>query len=310
MKNKINIYLLNNCGFILLLLKKQEVLSVNKKKYNFSNYNLGIVKKTNSDNNSENGIINDKESNFKKIYKEKSKRCLKQIDFISKMREEHLLYNTCLDNKIIFVEGIKAWEKYGVLINNYSYILYDELTKININDNFFSFKEKSNKILFNIIKSKIKRISEDKNKIGSAVFCGLYFNRDLDKMISISVGNILYSILRESSRQKYEIVYISTEQYHDINIPYQLSAFNEDYNYINIKFHNINANEVIIIGKKKGNILSFIDEINSKKDKLYNIEDNKLIEYNNYLAIFKINNEQINALNSDNLSIFSTSSSW
>ena len=310
MKNKINIYLLNNCGFILLLLKKQEVLSMNKKKYNFSNNNLGIVKKTNSDNISENGIINDKESNFKKIYKEKSKRYLKQIDFISKMREEHLLYNTCLDNKIIFVEGIKAWEKYGVLINNYSYILYDELTKININDNFFSFKEKSNKILFNIIKSKIKRISEDKNNIGSAVFCGLYFNRDLDKMISISVGNILYSILRESSRQKYEIVYISTEQYHDINIPYQLSAFNEDYNYINIKFHNINANEVIIIGNKKGNILSFIDEINSKNDKLYNIEDNKLIEYNNYLAIFKINNEQINALNSDNLSIFSTSSSW
>ena len=310
MKNKINIYLLNNCGFILLLLKKQEVLSMNKKKYNFSNNNLGIVKKTNSDNISENGIINDKESNFKKIYKEKSKRYLKQIDFISKMREEHLLYNTCLDNKIIFVEGIKAWEKYGVLINNYSFILYDELTKININDNFFSFKEKSNKILFNIIKSKIKRISEDKNNIGSAVFCGLYFNRDLDKMISISVGNILYSILRESSRQKYEIVYISTEQYHDINIPYQLSAFNEDYNYINIKFHNINANEVIIIGNKKGNILSFIDEINSKNDKLYNIEDNKLIEYNNYLAIFKINNEQINALNSDNLSIFSTSSSW
>ena len=219
------------------------------------------------------------------------------------MKEENLFYNICLDNKIVFVEGIKAWEKYGALINNYSYILFDELTKINIKDNFFSFKEKSNKILLNILKSKFKIICENKNNIGSAVFCGLFFNRDLDKMISISVGNILYSILRESSRQKYEIIYISTEQYHDINIPYQLSPFNEDYNNINIKFHNISANDVIIVGNKKKNILSFIDEIYSKNDKFYNIESN------NYLATFKINNEQINALNSDNLSIFSTSSS-
>ena len=303
MKKKNNICLFSNFGFILLLLKKQKISFMNNMKYNCCNYNLDFIKKINSDNNSENEFINNKESNINKIHKEKSKSFLKQIDFISKMKEENLFYNICLDNKIVFVEGIKAWEKYGALINNYSYILFDELTKINIKDNFFSFKEKSNKILLNILKSKFKIICENKNNIGSAVFCGLFFNRDLDKMISISVGNILYSILRESSRQKYEIIYISTEQYHDINIPYQLSPFNEDYNNINIKFHNISANDVIIVGNKKKNILSFIDEIYSKNDKFYNIESN------NYLATFKINNEQINALNSDNLSIFSTSSS-
>ena len=303
MKKKNNICLFSNFGFILLLLKKQKISFMNNMKYNCCNYNLDFIKKINSDNNSENEFINNKESNINKIHKEKSKSFLKQIDFISKMKEENLFYNICLDNKIVFVEGIKAWEKYGALINNYSYILFDELTKINIKDNFFSFKEKSNKILLNILKSKFKKICENKNNIGSAVFCGLFFNRDLDKMISISVGNILYSILRESSRQKYEIIYISTEQYHDINIPYQLSPFNEDYNNINIKFHNISANDVIIVGNKKKNILSFIDEIYSKNDKFYNIESN------NYLATFKINNEQINALNSDNLSIFSTSSS-
>ena len=303
MKKKNNICIFSNFGFILLLLKKQKISFMNNMKYNCCNYNLDFIKKINSDNNSENEFINNKESNINKIHKEKSKSFLKQIDFISKMKEENLFYNICLDNKIVFVEGIKAWEKYGALINNYSYILFDELTKINIKDNFFSFKEKSNKILLNILKSKFKKICENKNNIGSAVFCGLFFNRDLDKMISISVGNILYSILRESSRQKYEIIYISTEQYHDINIPYQLSPFNEDYNNINIKFHNISANDVIIVGNKKKNILSFIDEIYSKNDKFYNIESN------NYLATFKINNEQINALNSDNLSIFSTSSS-
>ena len=306
MKKENNIYILNNFGFILLLLKKQKILSMNKMKYNFYNYNF-IFKKHNSDNISEN--VNNKETNIKKIDKEKPKRYLKQIDFISQMKEENLSYNICLDNKIIFVEGIKAWEKYGALINNYSYTLYDKLTKININDNCFSFNENSNKLLFTILKSKIKRISEDKNNIGSAMICGLYFNKDIDKMISISVGNILYSILRKSSGPKYEIIYISTEQYHDINIPYQMSAFNEDYNYINIKFHNINVNDVIIIGNKKTNILSFIDELNSKNEKLYNFEDNKLSGYNNYLVTFKIKNEQINILNSDNLSIFSTSSS-
>ena len=312
MKKKNNIYVLSNFGFILLLFKKQKISNMNKMKFKIPNSNLNSNKKNDFGNISENEFINNKESNLKKKEKEKPKKYLKQIDFISKMGEENLLYNICLDNKIIFVEGIKAWEKYGALINNYSFILYDELTKININDNFFCFNEKSKKILLDILKSKIKKISQDKNSIGSAVFCGLYFNRDFDKMISISVGNILYSILRESSsRQKYEIIYISTEQYHDINIPYQLSACNEDYNYISIKIHNVNINDVIIIGNNKINILSFIDEINSKNDKLYNIEDtdNKLNGYNYYLAKFKINNELINGLNLDNLSIFSTSSS-
>ena len=147
------------------------------------------------------------------------------------------------------------------------------MAKLEINEIFFSFKESLNKILLDKIKSKIKKIGEDKNNLGSAIFCSLFFNKEFDKMISISVGNILYSILRETSRQKYEIIYISTGQYHDINIPYQLSSFNDDYKYLVISYHNININDVIIIGNNKSNILSYINEINSKKENSYNIED-------------------------------------
>ena len=189
--------------------------------------------------------------------------------------------------------------------NNYSSTLFKMISKININDNFFSFQEKDNNILLKILKSKIKNISFNKNNLGSAFLCGLFFNKELDKMISVSVGNILYSILREKSGQKYEIIYISTEQYHDINIPYQLSSFNEDYNHLDIKCHNININDIIVIGNSKQIILSFINKINSKENTLYNID----ISNNNnetYLVYYKINSPSI----IDTLSFSSTASSF
>ena len=262
------------------------------------------IMKTNDDNLLKNEYPNIFNMKNALIKEKKSERFLKQISFISKNNKENLLYNTSLDNKIIFVEGIKAWEKYGCLKNNYSYILFDEIMKININENLFCFQEDSNKILINIFKKRIKKINECKNNIGSAVFCGLFFNKELNKMISVSVGNILYSILRENSRQKYEIIYISTEQYHDINIPYQLSSLNQDYNNLEVKYHNININDIIIIGNNKRIILSFIDKIIAKRDNLYNLED---INNDNYLAKYKIMNGQINY---NDISISSTNSSY
>ena len=108
--------------------------------------------------------INIKRANTLNINK-KPERLLKQISFVSKNNKENLLYNNALNNKIIFVEGIKAWEKYGALKNNYSNILFDEMMKININDNLFSSQEESNKILVNTLKLKIKKINEKENSI-------------------------------------------------------------------------------------------------------------------------------------------------
>ena len=308
-------YLINNLGLSLFLLKmpKDPHLNKNKKKQKMNNYNLEIIKKINYDIILKKEFKNHKKTNNMINNKENPERYLKQIDFIPKMNKENLLHNIFLNNKIIFVEGIKAWENYGVTKNKYCYALFNELSKITISENFFYFEEKTNKILFNMLKTKIKIINEDKNNIGSAVFCGLFFNREFDKMISISVGNILYSILRESSRQKYEIIYISTEQYHDINIPYQLSAFNEDYNYLNINYHNININDIILVGNNKKIILSIVDKINTKEDSSCNIEEIKIRECNNcnnYLGKYKIIDSPVYAKNTDNLSISSTSSSF
>jgi len=292
-------------GLIFFLLNRSKKSLINMMIFEKNNIiNSKDIMKTNDDNLLKNeypNIFNMKNALNKE---KKSERFLKQISFISKNNKENLLYNTSLDNKIIFVEGIKAWEKYGCLKNNYSYILFDEIMKININENLFCFQEDSNKILINIFKKRIKKINECKNNIGSAVFCGLFFNKELNKMISVSVGNILYSILRENSRQKYEIIYISTEQYHDINIPYQLSSLNQDYNNLEVKYHNININDIIIIGNNRRIILSFIDKIIAKRDNLYNLED---INNDNYLAKYKIMNGQINY---NDISISSTNSSY
>ena len=309
MRKDNNLYLPNNPGLILFFLKPNYKSSINMMNYNIYNFNnINFKEIINYNKSLKNEFLENKKTKDKTKNNNNPERLLKQISFIPKINEE-LLHYICYDNKIIFVEGIRAWEKYGVTKNNYSYALFDEISKINIKDNFFSFQEKADKILLKILKSKIKKIGFNKNNIGSAYLCGLFFNKELDKMISVSVGNILYSILRETSRQKYEIIYISTEQYHDINIPYQLSAFNEDYNHLDIKYHNININDIIVIGNNKQMILSFIDNINSKDNDLYNI-DIKSNNNDSYLAKYKIVKSQICKFNNDNLSITSTASSF
>lgn len=313
MRKENSLYLINNLGLSLFLLKKPNNLQINKnkEKQRINNYNIENIKKINYDILLKSELKIKTYNNIKN--KEKLERHLKQIDFIQKINKENLLYNVFLDNKIIFVEGIKAWKNYGVIKNEYSYALFDELSKITISENFFDFEEKTNEILLNVLKYKIKKINENKHNIGSATFCGLFFNREFNKMISISVGNILYSILRESSRQKYEIIYISKEQYHDINIPYQLSSFNEDYNYLSINYHKINLNDIIIVGNNKKNILSIVDKMSSNEENLCNIEDINMGEYNNYnnyLVKYKIMDNQISTINADNFSISSTSSSF
>ena len=297
-------FLTNNSSLILFFLKKPDKTKLNLIKFKFNNNIKPEIRK-----NSNINYLDFIKTNKEKTNKKDVERFLKEIIFIPKLNKDNLLHNICSNNKIIFIEGIRAWKKYGALRNTYSYALFDEIVKIHINDNFFFSQEKSSNILNNILKSKIKRIGENENYIGSAVLCSLFFNRELDKMISVSVGNILYSILRERSRQKYEIIYTSKEQYHDINTPYQLSPFNQDYNYLDIKYHNININDIIIIANNKQNIEKFLDKINSKEDNLLNNVYFNIDNSDNYLAEFKIIKQQMALTNDENLNISSTSSS-
>ena len=130
-------------------------------------------------------------------------------------------------------------------------------------------------------------------------------------MISVSIGNILYSILREDNSRKYEIIYISKEQYHDINIPYQVSKLNQDYNCINVQYHNINVNDIIIVSNSQKAIFSYKEFINIKNEHNVNFFD--LLKKNEqrrnvYLSEYKIIEEQNNNLGiNDNASNFSTS---
>ena len=238
------------------------------------------------------------------IYNDKPKTEERKIILINYLSNKYPPLNTneIIENKLIFVEPIKSWEKYGIKKNAHSLALFHELMNISINNNYFSYNDKTNKFILNMIKSRIKKIKE----IGGSTFCSLFFNKDLNKMISVSVGNILYSILRENKSRKHEIIYISTEQYHDINIPYQISSLNNDYNNMIIQYHNININDIIIISNKKDIILEYNNYINLNKDINNKKNDEKL--RNVYLYKYKIiNKTKGSEINNDNMSSFSTS---
>ena len=238
------------------------------------------------------------------IYNDKPKTEERKIILINYLSNKYPPLNTneIIENKLIFVEPIKSWEKYGIKKNAHSLALFHELMNISINNNYFSYNDKTNKFILNMIKSRIKKIKE----IGGSTFCSLFFNKDLNKMISVSVGNILYSILRENKSRKHEIIYISTEQYHDINIPYQISSLNNDYNNMIIQYHNININDIIIISNKKEIILEYNNYINLNKDINNKKNDEKL--RNVYLYKYKIiNKTKDSEINNDNMSSFSTS---
>ena len=238
------------------------------------------------------------------IYNDKPKTEERKIILINYLSNKYPPLNTneIIENKLIFVEPIKSWEKYGIKKNAHSLALFHELMNISINNNYFSYNDKTNKFILNMIKSRIKKIKE----IGGSTFCSLFFNKELNKMISVSVGNILYSILRENKSRKHEIIYISTEQYHDINIPYQISSLNNDYNNMIIQYHNININDIIIISNKKEIILEYNNYINLNKDINNKKNDEKL--KNVYLYKYKIiNKTKGSEINNDNMSSFSTS---
>ena len=229
-------------------------------------------------------------------------RNIKQIGYIQRINKDILINNDLRNNKIILVIPIKSWEKYGLKLNAHSLSLYEQLMNISFQD--FSLNKKDIKI----IKTKIKKIKE----YGSSMFCSLFFNKELNKMINVSVGNILYSILRENKSQKYEIIYISTEQYHDINIPFQISPLNHDYNNINLQWHDIMINDIIIISNNKKTIFDFNEYINNKNNYNNYLEELEIhnkndMEDNLYFYAFKIIKEQNDIINNDNISIFSTS---
>ena len=238
------------------------------------------------------------------IYNDKPKTEERKIILINYLSNKYPPLNTneIIEKKLIFVEPIKSWEKYGIKKNAHSLALFHELMNISINNNYFSYNDKTNKFILNMIKSRIKKIKE----IGGSTFCSLFFNKELNKMIAVSVGNILYSILRENKSRKHEIIYISTEQYHDINIPYQISSLNNDYNNMIIQYHNININDIIIISNKKEIILEYNNYINLNKDINNKKNDEKL--RNVYLYKYKIiNKTKDSEINNDNMSSFSTS---
>ncbi len=294
-------YMLNNPGFILFLINTPKSSLINMMKLISKNIKNEEYQK--NYNNSPIKLLENKEFLDSIINKDSENKIIKQMTFLYKEEKENLLHNTCLDDKIIIVEGLKVWEKYGAIKNNYSCHLFDEIMKININDKFFSFQKKANQILVDELKFKFKKICNN-HYIGSAIFCGLFFNKEFNKMISVSVGNILYSILRENSKEKYEIIYISTGQYHDINVPYQLSSFNQDYNYLDIRHHNIKVNDIFIISNNKQTLLNYIDKINSNTEDTYNLDSNC-----NYLAKYKLVKGQISILTNDSISISSTTNS-
>ena len=149
-------YMLNNPGFILFLINTPKSSLINMMKLISKNIKNEEYQK--NYNNSPIKLLENKEFLDSIINKDSENKIIKQMTFLYKEEKENLLHNTCLDDKIIIVEGLKVWEKYGAIKNNYSCHLFDEIMKININDKFFSFQKKANQILVDELKFKFKKI--------------------------------------------------------------------------------------------------------------------------------------------------------
>ena len=63
--------------------------------------------------------------NIKSKEKEKERK-INQIKYINKISNEHLLINDLITNKIIYVEPIICWKKYGLKTNAHSLVLLNK----------------------------------------------------------------------------------------------------------------------------------------------------------------------------------------
>ena len=109
-------YMLNNPGFILFLIKTPKSSLINMMK--LISKTIKNEEQYQKNNNSPIKLLENKELLDSIINKDSENRIIKQITFLYKEEKENLLHNTCLDDKIIIVEGLKVWENYGVLKSN------------------------------------------------------------------------------------------------------------------------------------------------------------------------------------------------
>ena len=84
---------------------------------------------------------------------------------------------------------------------------------------------------------------------GTSTFSLLYIDKLNMRMLCISIGDSLYSIMRfDNESHKYRMEFISKEKYHSFNTPYQVGKYGDSPEFLISSNHNILENDIIILG--------------------------------------------------------------
>ena len=184
------------------------------------------------------------------------------------------------DNLQIITKGISYWKELNINSISYSKKLKEKLSQIKFLEipNEEKLKEK--------VISIIKNLNKNMKIEGTSTFSLLYIDKLNMRMLCISIGDSLYSIMRfDNESHKYRMEFISKEKYHSFNTPYQIGKYGDSpENLISLK-HEILENDIIILGNdcfwdniSIENILDIINnEINFNID-FHSIICEKLIE--------------------------------
>ena len=261
-----------NCGDNSKILSEKKIGIPNSL---FSNYPfLFFLMNTNKDNLLK--LINSSTETKKEKNKISIKSSTKEL-LLNPENKNNIFSN---DNLLIITKGISYWKELNIITTSYSKKLKEKLSQIkfieNINEE--NLKEK--------VISIIKNLNKNAKIEGTSTFTLIYIDKVKIRMLSISMGDSLYSIMRfDNKSQKYRMEFISKEKYHSFNTPYQVGKYGDSPEFLISSNHNILENDIIILGNdcfwdniSINNILKIInDNINFNID-FHCIICEKLIE--------------------------------
>ena len=236
----------------------------------FSNYSL-LFFLMNTNKNSLEKLIKSSTEKHKEISKIIIQTSIKEI-LLNPENKNNISSN---DNLIILTKGISYWKELNINSLLYSKKLNETLSQLKIEENEIQNEE--------ILKHKVTNIINNLNKNpkieGTSTYCLVYIDKVKMRMLSISMGDSLYSIMRlDNKSQKYRIEYMSKEKYHSFNTPYQVGKFGDSNEYSITKSYDILENDILIIGND-----CFWD----------NISINSILDIINEISIFNLNYQNI-----------------
>lgn len=144
---------------------------------------------------------------------------------------------------LVVADGVGGWNNQGVDPALYS----KELCK-NIKESFKNYfcNNKNVSLSSKVAKDMLINSAMLTKSLGSSTCCLLLLDKENKKLYSSYIGDSLYMIIRYIDH-KFQMIYLSPEQVHSFNYPYQIGKNSDNPNEAIINTHDIKDKDVIIV---------------------------------------------------------------